>query len=402
MSGYNSGSSYAGDRNRSSNFSSNRRFNRSSRPSGSHIDVSKFISEAKEGVVPAEYLSKHKFDDFQLSEELKKNIAKRNYSNPTAIQDQAIPLILEGKDVIGVANTGTGKTAAFLIPMINKVLLNRKEQILIITPTRELAVQIDNEFKLFAAGLQMYSVTCIGGMNIRRDMYNLDRKFNFLIGTPGRLKDLITRRSINLSKFNDIILDEADRMVDMGFIQDIKYIISLLPAERQSLFFSATISKDINFLIQQFLRNPVTVSVKSGDTAKNVEQNIVRVRPTEKMTVLQDLLTKEEFKKVLIFGKTKLGVERLSMNLYNKGFKVSSIHGNKSQQKRQQVLNMFKSNSINILIATDVAARGLDISDVSHVINYDLPATYEDYVHRIGRTGRADKKGNALTFIDSW
>jgi superfamily II DNA/RNA helicase len=215
------------------------------------------------------------------------------------------------------------------------------------------------------------------------------------------LKDLINRRAVNLTSFKTIVLDEADRMLDMGFVNDIRFVVNLMKKERHTLFFSATISTEIEKLIGEFLKNPVRISVKTGDTAKNVEQDIVRINNGKnKLDVLHDLLTKPEFRKVLIFGKTKHGVERLSKSLTGRGFKAESIHGNKNQSKRQKALDLFKNDHIQALIATDVAARGLDINDVSHVINFDIPATYEDYVHRIGRTGRGAKLGKALTFID--
>ena len=233
-----------------------------------------------------------------------------------------------------------------------------------------------------------------------KQIQTLKRNPSFVAGTPGRLKDLINRRCLNLSKFTNIVLDEVDRMLDMGFIHDIKHLISLLPQKRQSLFFSATVSRETDILIKDFLNNPTKISVKSGDTPENVDQDIVRVEDkSKKIESLHNLLIKEEFKKVLIFGKTKRGVEHLSNSLHARGFKVGSIHGNKSQAQREKTLKLFKTNYLQTLVATDVAARGLDIMDITHVINYDLPATYDDYIHRIGRTGRANKAGKALTFI---
>jgi superfamily II DNA/RNA helicase len=222
---------------------------------------------------------------------------------------------------------------------------------------------------------------------------------NFIIGTPGRLKDLIERRALNLTPFSTIVLDEADRMLDMGFIADMKLIMSKMSAKRHTLFFSATMSHEIEQMVKAFLKNPVTISVKTGDTSKSVDQDIVRMQGKEKIDVLSELLKSPELSKVLIFGKTKHGVERLSKTLTEKGFKADSIHGDKNQSARQRALGKFKDDQIKILVATDVAARGLDIPDVTHVINYDIPATYDDYVHRIGRTGRAGKKGKALTFV---
>lgn len=367
----------------------------------SHIDVSRFIQKAQVVKEEIKYIPQNQFADFKINPQLKQNIEQRGYPNPMPIQDQSIPHILAGKDLVGIANTGTGKTAAMLIPLIDKVFNNRSEKVIIITPTRELAFQIEDEFRQFAKGLGIWSVVCVGGMNIGQQIMNLRRKPNFVIGTPGRLEDLIKRKVLDLSVFSNVVLDEVDRMLDMGFYNDIKNILNCLPEVRQSLFFSATVSNEISELIKKLLKNPVTVSVKTGETAANVEQNIVRASGySQKIEVLHDLLNKEEFSKVLIFGKTKIGVEKLSRTLYERGFKSESIHGDKNQHKRQRVLNLFKMDQINILVATDVAARGLDIPKVSHVINFDLPNTYEDYVHRIGRTGRANKAGHALTFVE--
>lgn len=374
---------------------------RGGRKPGSRIDPSKFINKV---VVTEEveiFTPEHKFIDFQIDNRLKQNIVNKGYVNPTPIQDRTIPLILQNKDVVGIANTGTGKTAAFLIPLINKVLLNPREQVLVVVPTRELAQQIDEELRGFTKGMKIFSVCCVGGSPIGKQLRDLRYEHQFVIGTPGRLKDLIERRAINLAYFKSVVLDEADRMLDMGFINDMRYVMSLMSKERCTLFFSATLNADIERLIGEFLNNPVRVSVKTGDTSKNVEQDVVRVKQGEnKIDVLHTILNQKELSKVLIFGRTKHGVEKLSKILVDRGFKATSIHGDKNQSHRQRALASFKNNQTQILVATDVAARGLDIADVSHVINYDLPETYEDYVHRIGRTGRANKRGKALTFIE--
>ena len=366
----------------------------------SFSDISKFVNKAVITEETTHFKPEHNFTDFKVDEKIKVNILKKGYNEPTPIQDKVIPHILANQDVVGIANTGTGKTAAFLIPLIDKVMRNRTEMILIMVPTRELATQIDDELREFSRMLSIFSVCCVGGAPIGRQLANLRRSNNFIIGTPGRLKDLVERKALNLSKFKTVVLDEADRMLDMGFIHDMKFMISRMPADRQTLFFSATMSRDIQVLIKDFLRNPVSISVKTGDTAKSVDQDVVRVGSRNKLDVLQDLLSQTDFSRVLIFGKTKHGVERLKEALVQRGFKSESIHGNKNQSKRQQALNLFKANHLQVLVATDVAARGIDVSDISHVINYDLPATYEDYIHRIGRTGRAGKKGKAITFID--
>ena len=366
-------------------------------------DVSKFINKAVITEEVEKFVPEHRFDDFALMPAVKLNIKAKGYAEPTPIQDRAIPHVLRGSDVVGIANTGTGKTGAFLIPLINKLAAHRAAgRVLIMVPTRELAVQINDEFKGFAKSLQLHSVVCVGGANINPQISELRRKPQFVIGTPGRLKDLLERRALNLSDFKTAVLDEADRMLDMGFIADMRRILALLPSPRHTLFFSATLSPEIEKLIGEFLREPVRISVKTRDTAGSIDQDIVRVpRGTDKLDVLHNLLIQPGFDKVLVFGRTKHGVEKLSKKLVERGFKAESIHGNKTQGRRQKALDLFKRDHVQVLCATDVAARGLDINGVSHVINYDLPSTHEDYIHRIGRTGRAGKPGKALTFIES-
>lgn len=368
---------------------------------GERIDFSRFINKAVITEEVEHFKPEHSFQDFAIDQRLKQAVITHGYKDPTPIQDRTIPHILKGVDLVGVANTGTGKTAAFLIPLINKVRLNSKELVLIIVPTRELAIQIDQELKSFVRGMKIFSVCCVGGMNINPQISGLRYEHNFIIGTPGRLKDLIERKKITLARINTVVLDEADRMLDMGFIADMRYVMAGMPKDRQTLFFSATVSPDVDKVIKEFLKDPVKISVKTRDTSKNVDQDIVRVeRGKEKIDVLHEILNQKELSKVLIFGRTKHGVEKLSKVLSKRGFKVDSIHGNKNHSKRQRALGLFKNDHVQILVATDVAARGLDIDDVSHVINYDLPETYDDYVHRIGRTGRANKKGKALTFVE--
>ncbi len=365
------------------------------------INFAKFINKAVITEEAEHFKPEHRFEDFKIEQILKKSIVNKKYTMPTPIQDRAIGRILEGSDLVGIANTGTGKTAAFIIPLINKVLLNRAEEIMIIVPTRELAIQIQSELKDFASGMKIFSVCCVGGAPIGPQIRELKYKNNFIIGTPGRLKDLINRHLIRPANFNTIVLDEADRMLDMGFINDMRIIMGAMPKKRQTLFFSATLSPEIDKLIHEFLHEAVRISVKSQDTAKNVEQDVIRVgRSQNKTELLHDLLNQKELTKVLIFGRTKRGVENLSQILGKRGFKSDSIHGNKNHSQRQRALKLFKENHIQVLVATDVAARGLDIDNISHVINFDLPATNDDYIHRIGRTGRGNKKGKALTFID--
>jgi len=304
-----------------------------------------------------------------------------------------------GKDVVGLANTGTGKTAAFLVPLINRVIHDREQRALIMVPTRELALQIEQEFYGFTKRLNINAVTCVGGANIQPQIRVLRRNPNFVIGTPGRLKDLIDRRDLDLSKFGTVVLDEADRMLDMGFIGDMREILALMPKKRHTLFFSATLSRDIEKLIGEFLNDPVRISVKTRDTAATIDQDVVYFDPSTKFEKLVETLKEQNMDKVLVFGRTKHGVERLARDLTRAGVKAESIHGDKTHGHRQKALGLFKQDQVSVLVATDVAARGLDISGVSHVINYDLPGTYEDYTHRIGRTGRAGKAGKALTFV---
>ncbi|MDE2021718.1 MAG: DEAD/DEAH box helicase, partial [Patescibacteria group bacterium] len=316
------------------------------------------------------------------------------------IQDKAIPHALLGQDVVGLAETGTGKTAAFLIPLIDKVMKQKGERVLVMAPTRELAVQIEKELAGFARGLGFRGMVAVGGANIGPQIAALRHAPAFVIGTPGRLKDLIERHALDLSGFGTVVLDEADRMLDMGFIDDMRLILAKMRKERHTLFFSATLSKEIERLIGDFLSSPVVISVKTRDTAKNVEQDVVRIpRGKDKFEVLAELLKDREFSKVLVFGRTKFGVEKLAKALSRLHIHAESIHGNKTHGARIRALEAFKQGKVSALVATDVAARGLDIPAVSHVINYDLPSTYEDYIHRIGRTGRASLKGRALTFV---
>ncbi|KKR46008.1 MAG: DEAD/DEAH box helicase domain protein [Parcubacteria group bacterium GW2011_GWA2_40_14] len=366
-----------------------------------NIHPSRFVNRAVITEKAEHFVPEHNFTDFQVEENLKKNIVSKGYVTPTPIQDKTIPHILKGQDVVGIANTGTGKTAAYLVPLIHKVLTHPKENVLIMVPTRELALQIQEELKDFTIGMRLYSVVCVGGTSIGNQIRDLRYRNEFVIGTPGRLKDLIERKVLNLSFFKTVVLDEADRMLDMGFINDMRNIMAQMPKPRHTLFFSATLSGEIEKLIKEFLREPVMISVKTQDTAKGVDQDVVRVsRGDNKLDVLHSMLIQPDFGKVLIFGRTKHGVEKLTKLLVGRGFKAESIHGNKNQSGRQRSLKLFKEGKVQILVATDVAARGLDISDVSHVINFDLPATYDDYVHRIGRTGRAGKSGKALTFVE--
>jgi len=388
-----------GFRSRGKAFNPKRRPSR--KPRGEHIDVSKFIQRSAPTESLEIYQASNTFQSFGFCQELQANLNKRKYSTPTPIQDQAIKPILQGNDLIGLANTGTGKTAVFLLPLIEKVYKNKQEKVLIIAPTRELAIQIEKEFRNFSDRMKLYSTICVGGTPIGRQISSLRRNPNFVIGTPGRLKDLANRKLIRFGSFQNVVLDEIDRMLDMGFINDITEILNGLPEKRQTLFFSATLPEKIKNLTNQFLNNPITVEVKTRDTAVNILQDIVKIRNrSEKFDQLKDILKQPELTKVLIFTDTKREVEKLAVNLSRDGHKSVSIHGDKRQSQRQKSLTAFRNDHCKILVATDVAARGLDIRDISHVINYTVPHTYDDYIHRIGRTGRASKSGQALTFVE--
>ena len=366
------------------------------------IDPNKFISSAVASEPEAAFVPVHTFADFKFTERLNQNIASHGYVHPTPIQDGGIPVVLEGRDLIGLANTGTGKTAAFLLPIMHRMLTGQATRILIMVPTRELAVQIEDEFRMFATGLPLRSVLVVGGASINKQLSGIARTPQFIIGTPGRLKDLIENYGLKFDGFSTLVLDEADRMLDMGFIRDIRSILDHFPPNRHTLFLSATITPEIEGLTSTILNDPETISVRKGETSKNVNQDVIYVDGKEaKEDKLAELLVDPTFTKVLVFGETKWGVQRLADRLERRGFKVSAIHGNKSQPQRQKALNDFKADRVQALIATDVAARGLDIPQVSHVINFDAPKIYEDYIHRIGRTGRAGHFGHALTFISS-
>lgn len=393
-----------GSRGSSSRSGSGRGFGRSGGGRGRRevkkFDPSMFIKKVEEKTVTPPYIPKNTFNDFDIDKKVKKNIEIKGYQTPTPIQDEAIPLLIQGKDMIATANTGTGKTAAFLIPLVSKVLQNKGERVLIIAPTRELADQIQAELRTFKAKTGLTSSLCIGGASIGYQIRQLRKRPEFVIGTPGRLMDLERNGQINFKNYSSIVLDEVDTMLDMGFINDIKEIVGKLPAKRQSLFFSATIPPKLKSVMDEFLNNPATVSVKTRQSAENVNQDIVKVGGQDKVELLHDLLNKPSMKKVIIFSRTKRHADKLSGILKDRGFKVATIHGDKSQAQRKRSLEALKQGKVKILLATDVVARGIDISDITHVINYDMPQSYEDYIHRIGRTGRANKIGQAITFID--
>ncbi|HRW75032.1 MAG: DEAD/DEAH box helicase [Lewinellaceae bacterium] len=369
---------------------------------GAEIPHHKFIQAA----LPREEEPKietRPYTALDLHPDLLRNITAKGYTHTTPIQDQAIEPGMAGRDILGIAQTGTGKTAAFLIPMIQMWLQDPDfPSALVTVPTRELALQVEEEFRSLTNRLGMYSATFIGGANINTDLRKLEKGHHLIVGTPGRLLDLTQRRALNLRPFTTLVLDEFDRMLDMGFINDVKKIIELMPNRHQTMLFSATIDKSQQPYIQELLTDPVTVQVHTGTTtAEHIEQDVIRIEPgMDKYDVLEGLLQQPEMEKVLVFLETKHRVDRLTTKLVRSGFKAQQIHGNKSQSQRQRALEAFKAGRANILVATDVAARGLDISDVTHVINFETPKTFDSYIHRIGRTGRAGKAGKAFTFVE--
>lgn len=375
---------------------------RSARPRfvGQFINPSLFVKKAEDFVTIEDTATNNMFSDFNFHHQLISNIGNKGYTKPTKIQDEVIPHVLANRDVLGIADTGTGKTAAFALPLINKIVNNPSERILIMAPTRELAIQIQQEFRSFTPGLRVYLALAIGGAYIRQQIVDIRRGPNVIIGTPGRIKDLGERHVINFKSFTTLVLDEVDRMLDMGFIADIKSIVNQIPPQRQTLFFSATVNQREEALISSFLHQPVRVAIKTANASSHIEQDIVRVPRHDKERKLQELVSSSEFKKVLVFGSTHMIVEKITTSLISQGFKAMGLHGGKKQSQRQSIVRSFRENQVNILVATDVAARGLDIVDITHVINYDQPNSYEDYIHRIGRTGRGNSKGYALTFVD--
>ena len=376
--------------------------NRSNSPKRqSTIHPSKFINKAILVEEETPYTPSNSFHDFGLSPQTVKTLDYLGFSAPSEIQDRSIPSLMQGRDVIGLANTGTGKTAAFLLPIIHKLSTTKQPvSILVLAPTRELAQQIEEEFRRFSAGQKLYSTLVVGGMNIAKQIHQVQRGPHVIIGTPGRIKDLINRQILRLSQVNTLVLDEADRMCDMGFERDIRFIESQIPKERQTLCYSATMTNSVKSIVEEFMVNPETISVVKNATNDHIEQDVVYVEGKEqKVSTLLDMLSGKDFEKVIVFGETKHGVQRLADTISKSGIAAEAIHGNKSQSQRQRALKKFKDNVVNVLVATDVAARGLDIPNVTHVINFDVPKAYDDYVHRIGRTGRAGKSGTAITFV---
>jgi ATP-dependent RNA helicase RhlE len=357
------------------------------------------------------------FNNLQLIEPVLKALTHEGYTTPTPIQEQAIPVILQKRDLLGCAQTGTGKTAAFAIPILQLMhqqkeeeyrtrntesrIPNRRIQTLVLTPTRELAIQIEESFRAYGKYLDLKCLVVFGGVSQFNQVSALRRGVDILVATPGRLLDLVNQRHISLHDIKFLVLDEADRMLDMGFVHDVKRIIAKLPAKKQTLFFSATMPPEIRQLANMLLINPVKVEVTPvSSTVDTVDQLLYYVEKQNKRSLLIHLLTEESISTALVFIKTKHGADKVARELYRAGIKAEAIHGNKSQNERQRALSNFKNRRTRILVATDIAARGIDIDDLSHVINYDLPDVPETYVHRIGRTARAGASGTAISFCD--
>lgn len=367
---------------------------------GQYIDPKRFVKVAQPVAAEA-YTPTNHFVDFAFDERIKANITKLGYDTPTPIQDQTIELGLAGKDVVGIADTGTGKTAAFALPILQRLMTDKTSHALIVAPTRELAQQIDEATRRIGQGGGFTGAILIGGSAYGPQLRDLRARPRIVIGTPGRIKDHIEQGTLKLDHFNIVVLDEVDRMLDMGFVNDVTLLLNKLATPRQSYYFSATMDARVSGLIRTFSPDAETITIKSGETTEQVHQDVVwYAGKGEKLEKLHNLLIQPDIQKAIVFEETQRGVERLEQHLAERGFKVASMHGGKSQAARARALKGFKTGEVGILLATDVAARGIDVSDISHVINFTQPQTYEDYVHRIGRAGRAGKVGYALTFVE--
>ncbi len=345
-----------------------------------------------------------KFSELNLSPELLKNVKDLGYETPTPIQEEAIPLVLEGHDLLGIAQTGTGKTAAFCLPIITK-LKNDVEgkglRALVIAPTRELVSQIHASFEKYGKGLGLKSAAIFGGVDQKPQVKAIREGLDIIVATPGRLLDLLTQEHLRLTKVSVLVMDEADRMLDMGFIDDIDMIVKALPKTRQNLFFSATMPEEVAHLSKRILRNPKRVEVtKNSSTVSGIEQKVIFCKREDKFQLLKKILKQDERELVVVFTKTKNSADKVREYLIFNRIASAIFHGDKSQEERERALVNFKKGSMKVLIATDIAARGIDVVGVSHVINFELPLEAENYVHRIGRTARAGKKGMAVTFCE--
>lgn len=364
------------------------------------ISYDMYVNKAQSNAKDQGYVNSITFEDFNLTKSLRYNLKKAGFVHPTEIQALCIPEILKNNDLLALASTGSGKTAAFLLPLISIATKNKNEKCLIVVPTRELAIQIQNEFFRFGQGLGLMDVMLVGGTTFTTQISRLKEKPAFVIATPGRLLDLYEKRHINLKDYTRVVFDEVDEMLDMGFKNDIQRINSKLPTERQTLFFSATISPSARDMSVELLKDGIELRIEPQKAVSNVEQDVIHFGNREsKVKVLHKLLINMDYKKVLIFVNTRAHADTLHEELKKLGHKVVALHGDKKQGVRMKTMRDYKSEDVDILVATDVAARGLDILDISHVINYDEPINYTEYIHRVGRTGRIGNKGYAFTFI---
>lgn len=376
---------------------------KSRKQKGSDIDLERLVKRAKQSTAPAPYVPTRTFEEFPLSHKVKQALAIRGYVNPTEIQERSIDQALAGRDLIGIAQTGTGKTAAFLIPIIDRYLQrNAPNTALIMVPTRELAVQVLDEFTALTKKMNLRALKVIGGTSLFHDFNGLRRNPDVVIGTPGRLVDLADRGALHLEDFQVLVIDEFDRMLDMGFSKDVMRLSEAMENRKQTMLFSATVDKSIQQFVDKLVKDPAEVRVTTGlSSADNVDQDVIYpVQGEDRFDTLVRMLQNPEFERVILFAETRHKVHRLAGRLLKENISAECIHGDKTQSARQTALNRFKRGSSQVLVATDVAARGIDVEDVSHVINYEVPRTYDSYIHRIGRTGRAGKAGIALTFID--
>jgi ATP-dependent RNA helicase RhlE len=348
------------------------------------------------------------FESLGVAEPILRALSAENYTKPTPIQTRAIPALLSGRDLLGIAQTGTGKTAAFGIPLLQKLSIGhvppqpKQAKALILAPTRELAVQIEESLRTYGRFLNLKLTVILGGVNQNTQVRNMSKGVDILVATPGRLLDLVQQRHINLGAVNTFIVDEADRMLDMGFIRDVRKLVAMLPRERQSMLFSATMPDDIVKLTHDMLRQPERIEVApQGKTADRIEQKLYFVPMPQKRQLLSELLKDVAMNRVIVFTRTKHGANRVAEHLSRTGVVAEAIHGNKSQNARQRALDMFKTGKARVLVATDIAARGIDVDNISHVVNFELPNEPESYVHRIGRTARAGGDGIAISFCDS-
>ena len=344
------------------------------------------------------------FENLGLSADILRAVREQGYTHPTPIQAQAIPVILDGHDIMAAAQTGTGKTAGFTLPMLERLLARKSEgrrpvRVLVLTPTRELAAQVGESISTYGKYLPLKSAIVFGGVGINPQIDRLRRGVDVLVATPGRLLDLVGQRACDLSMVETLVLDEADRMLDMGFIHDIRKVLALLPKNRQNLLFSATFSNEIKRLAAGILRSPVLVEVARNETSAIITQVVHPVDKARKRDLLSHLIKSGDWRQVLVFTRTKHGANRLAEQLGKDGIHAAAIHGNKSQGARTKALADFKAGAVRVLVATDIAARGLDIDQLPHVVNYELPNVAEDYVHRIGRTGRAGNNGEAMSLV---